>query len=154
MGHTIVEKIIAAHSDRAEVTAGEFVDVDLDLVMANDITAPLALQEFKKLGVERVYDRDKVVLVGSHFVPAKDIAAAQNMKEMREFAREQEITHFFEPGKAGIEHALLPQEGLVAPGELVLGADSQSNTYGALQCLASGFGSTDCAIAIDRKSVV
>ena len=148
MGHTIAEKIIAAHSGRDEVSAGEFVDVNLDLVMANDITAPLALQEFAKLGVEHVFDRDKVVLVGSHFVPAKDIAAAQNMKEMREFARAQGITHFFEPGKGGIEHALLPQEGLVAPGEIVLGADSHTNTYGALQCLASGFGSTDAAIAM------
>jgi 3-isopropylmalate/(R)-2-methylmalate dehydratase large subunit len=153
MGHTIVEKIIAAHTDRDEVSAGDFVDVRLDLVMANDITAPLALIEFGKLGVDRVFDRDKVVLVGSHFVPAKDIAAAQNMKVMREFARAQEITHFFEPGKGGIEHALLPQEGLVAPGEVVLGADSHTNTYGALQCLASGFGSTDAAIGMATGSI-
>jgi len=148
MGHTLAEKIIAAHCDRDEVWPGDFVDVNLDLVMANDVTAPLAVREFRKLGVSHVYDRDKVVLVGSHFVPAKDIAAAQNMKEMREFAREQQITHFFEPGKGGIEHALLPQEGIVAPGEIVLGADSHTNTYGAIQCLASGFGSTDCAIAM------
>ncbi|MPZ14756.1 MAG: homoaconitate hydratase family protein [Chloroflexi bacterium] len=148
MGHTIAEKIIAAHCGRDDVRPGEFVDVDLDLVMANDVTAPLAIREFRKLGVDRVWDRDKVVLVGSHFVPAKDIASAQNMKDMREFAREQEITHFFEPGKGGIEHALLPQEGIVAPGEIVLGADSHTNTYGAIQSLASGFGSTDCAIAM------
>lgn len=148
MGHTLAEKIIATHCGREEVWPGEFVDVDLDLVMANDVTAPLAVREFRKLGVSQVFDRDKVVLVGSHFVPAKDIAAAQNMKEMREFAREQELTYFFEPGKGGIEHALLPQEGLVAPGEVVLGADSHTNTYGAIQCLAAGFGSTDCAIAM------
>lgn len=148
MGHTLVEKIIAAHCGRDEVWPGEFVDVDLDLVMANDVTAPLAIREFRKLGVSRVFDPERVVLVGSHFVPAKDIAAAQNMKEMREFAREQELTHFFEPGKGGIEHALLPQEGLVAPGQVVLGADSHTNTYGAIQCLAAGFGSTDCAIAM------
>ncbi|MEA2642341.1 MAG: 3-isopropylmalate/(R)-2-methylmalate dehydratase large subunit [Chloroflexota bacterium] len=148
MGHTIVEKIIAAHAGRDEVSANDFVDVSVDWVMANDITAPLAIMEFHKLGVERVFNNERVVLVGSHFVPAKDIAAAQNMKDMREFAKEQGIVHFFEPGKGGIEHALMPQEGITAPGEFLLGADSHTNTGGALQCLAAGFGSTDCAIAM------
>ena len=148
MGHTIVEKIIAAHAARDEVWPGEFVDVDLDIVMANDVTAPLAIREFRKLGIDRVWDPDRVVLVGSHFVPAKDIAAAQNMKEMREFAREEGIVHFFDAGKGGIEHALLPEEGLVAPGEILAGGDSHSNTYGGIQCLGAGFGSTDIAIAM------
>src|SRR5581483_4221415 len=115
MGHTLAEKIIAAHAGRDEVKANEFVDVNLDWVMANDITAPLAIIEFRKLGVPRVFDPERIVLVGSHFVPAKDIAAAQNMKDMREFARDQGISHFFEPGKGGIEHALMPQQGITAP---------------------------------------
>ncbi|MFN2489556.1 MAG: 3-isopropylmalate dehydratase large subunit [Actinomycetota bacterium] len=143
MGQTITEKILAAHAQRDEVRPGEIVMCKVDLAMANDVTAPAAANAFKRMGVERVWDRSRVALVASHFVPAKDIASAGLMKHMRDFALEQDIEHFFEIGRGGIEHILLPEEALVLPGDLVIGADSHSCTYGALGCFSTGVGSTD-----------
>jgi 3-isopropylmalate/(R)-2-methylmalate dehydratase large subunit len=144
---TLVEKILAEHSDNKEVSPGEFINVRVDLVMANDITAPIAIREFKRLGVNRVFDPNKVVMVPDHFVPNKDIASAEQAKLMREFAREQGVI-YFELGEMGIEHVLLPEQGLVLPGEVVIGADSHTCTYGALGAFATGMGSTDIATAM------
>ncbi|MHB0977281.1 MAG: 3-isopropylmalate dehydratase large subunit [Candidatus Aquicultorales bacterium] len=148
MGQTITEKILAAHCGKGEVRPGELINARVDLVLANDITAPLAIKEFKKMGVEEVFDRDKVVLVPDHFAPNKDIASAEQCKMVREFARDKEITNFFEVGRMGIEHALLPEQGLVVPGDVVVGADSHTCTYGALGAFSTGVGSTDVAAAI------
>lgn len=144
---TLVEKILAEHSDKKEVSPGEFINVRVDLVMANDITAPIAIREFKRLGVDRVFDPNKVVMVPDHFVPNKDVASAEQAKMMREFAREQGII-YFELGEMGIEHVLLPEQGLVLPGEVVIGADSHTCTYGALGAFSTGMGSTDIAAAM------
>ncbi len=144
---TLVEKILAEHSNNKEVSPGEFINVRVDLVMANDITAPIAIKEFKRLGVERVFDPNKVAMVPDHFVPNKDIASAEQAKMMREFADEQGII-YFEVGEMGIEHVLLPERGLVLPGEVVIGADSHTCTYGALGAFATGMGSTDIAAAM------
>jgi len=144
---TLVEKILAEHSDNKEVSPGEFINVRVDLVMANDITAPIAIREFKRLGVKHVFDPGKVVMVPDHFVPNKDIASAEQAKMMREFAREQGLI-YFEVGEMGIEHVLLPEQGLVLPGEVVIGADSHTCTYGALGAFATGMGSTDIAAAM------
>jgi len=144
---TLVEKILAEHSDNKEVSPGEFINVRVDLVMANDITAPIAIREFRRLGVDRVFDPGKVVMVPDHFVPNKDIASAEQAKLMREFAHEQGII-YFEVGEMGIEHVLLPEQGLVLPGEVVIGADSHTCTYGALGAFATGMGSTDIAAAM------
>jgi 3-isopropylmalate/(R)-2-methylmalate dehydratase large subunit len=144
---TLVEKILAEHSDKKEVSPGEFINVRLDLVMANDITAPIAIREFRRLGVDRVFDPGKVVMVPDHFVPNKDVASAEQAKLMREFAREQGLI-YFEVGEMGIEHVLLPEQGLVLPGEVVIGADSHTCTYGALGAFATGMGSTDIAAAM------
>jgi 3-isopropylmalate/(R)-2-methylmalate dehydratase large subunit len=144
---TLVEKILAEHSDNKEVSPGEFINVRVDLVLSNDITAPIAIREFKRLGVDRVFDPGKVVMVPDHFVPNKDIASAEQAKLMREFAREQGII-YFELGEMGIEHVLLPEQGLVLPGEMVIGADSHTCTYGALGAFATGMGSTDIASAM------
>jgi 3-isopropylmalate/(R)-2-methylmalate dehydratase large subunit len=142
---TVTEKILARGAGESKVEPGQLIMADVDLAMANDITAPLAIDAFKQIGVERVWDRDKVALVPSHFVPAKDIASASLSQRMRAFAHEQEVTHYFEIGRSGIEHILLPEEGLIAPGEVVIGADSHSCTYGALGCFSTGVGSTDLA---------
>jgi len=147
MPSTVAEKILAAHSGRKEVEAGELLNVRVDVAMANDITTPPAIKEFRRLEVERVWDPERVVLVMDHFCPAKDIAAATNAKTSREFAREQGIKHFFEGGPAGIEHALLPEQGLVGPGEVVIGADSHTCTYGAVGSFACGVGHTDMGVA-------
>jgi 3-isopropylmalate/(R)-2-methylmalate dehydratase large subunit len=144
---TLVEKILAEHSDNKEVSPGEFINVRVDLVMANDITAPIAIKEFRRLGLDRVFDPGKVVMVPDHFVPNKDIASAEQAKLMREFAYEQGII-YFEVGEMGIEHVLLPEQGLVLPGEVVIGADSHTCTYGALGAFATGMGSTDIAAAM------
>ncbi len=144
---TLVEKILAEHSDNKGVSPGEFINVRVDLVMSNDITAPIAIREFKRLGVDRVFDPGKVVMVPDHFVPNKDIASAEQAKLMREFAHEQGII-YFELGEMGIEHVLLPEQGLVLPGEVVIGADSHTCTYGALGAFATGMGSTDIAMAM------
>jgi 3-isopropylmalate/(R)-2-methylmalate dehydratase large subunit len=145
MSQTITEKILAAHSGRDEVRPGEIVMCRVDLAMANDVTAPSAVDAFRKMGTETVWDKSKVALVASHFVPAKDIASANLMTRMREFAIEQDVEHFFEVGRGGIEHILLPEEALVLPGDVVIGADSHSCTYGALGCFSTGVGSTDLA---------
>jgi len=144
---TLVEKILAAHTDKKKVSPGEFINVRVDLVMANDITAPIAIREFQRIGVDKVFDPKRVVMVPDHFVPNKDIASAEQVKLMREFAREQEIL-YFEVGQMGIEHVLLPEQGLVLPGDVVIGADSHTCTYGALGAFATGMGSTDIAAAM------
>ncbi|MCX7681957.1 MAG: 3-isopropylmalate dehydratase large subunit [Anaerolineae bacterium] len=150
MGHTLAEKIIADHllNGPAEVWPGDLVEVHVDLVLANDITAPIALREFEKLGVQRVFDPAKVVLVADHFTPNKDIKSAEQCAQVRRFARELGLPHYFDVGRMGIEHVLLPEQGLVAPGDLVVGADSHTCTYGALGAFATGMGSTDIAVAM------
>ncbi len=145
MNQTITEKIIAAHAHLNQVRPGQMVEVDVDVAMANDITAPISIKVFKDAGVEKVFDPDKIVLVPDHFVPNKDIESAQLVKEVRTFAHEQGIEHFFELDEMGIEHALLPEQGLVLPGDLVIGADSHTCTYGGLGAFSSGMGSTDVA---------
>lgn len=148
MGQTITEKILAAHSGHDRVRPGEIVTCRVDLAMANDVTAPPAVDAFRAMGAGRVWDANKVALVASHFVPAKDAASAQLMSRMRAFAVEQDIEHFFEVGRGGIEHILLPEEALVLPGDLIIGADSHSCTYGALGCFSTGVGSTDLAAVL------
>jgi 3-isopropylmalate/(R)-2-methylmalate dehydratase large subunit len=144
---TIVEKILAAHAGKKAVSPGEFIDVRVDLILANDITAPLAISEFQRIGVKKVFDPQRVVMVPDHFVPNKDIPSAEQAKLMREFAQEQGVI-YFEVGQMGIEHVLLPEQGLVLPGEVIIGADSHTCTYGALGAFATGMGSTDIAAAM------
>jgi len=148
MPQTITEKILAAHAGVDEVRPGEIVMCKVDLAMANDVTAPAAADAFRKMGAGKVWDRTKVALVASHFVPAKDIATAKLMTRMREFALEQDIEHYFEVGRGGIEHILLPEEALTLPGDVVIGADSHSCTYGALGCFSTGVGSSDLAAVL------
>ena len=143
MPMTITEKILAAHACREIVSPGELIQVNVDLALANDITAPLAIGVFDRLGAREVFDREKIALVPDHFVPNKDIESAQQVKLMREFARKHRIRHFFELGETGIEHVILPEKGLVSPGDLVIGADSHTCTYGALGAFSAGVGSTD-----------
>ncbi|MCP4650065.1 MAG: 3-isopropylmalate dehydratase large subunit [PVC group bacterium] len=145
MGYTIAEKIFNKHIKGKKVKAGDFVYAKVDVALGNDITAPIAIDQFKKIGVKKVYDRKKIVLVPDHFTPAKDIKSAEQAKALREFAREQKIVHYYEVGRMGIEHALLPELGIVRPGELIIGADSHTCTYGALGAFATGMGSTDLA---------
>jgi 3-isopropylmalate/(R)-2-methylmalate dehydratase large subunit len=147
MGMTITEKILARHTDLAEVSPGMLINARVDIALGNDITAPIAIEAFRNAGGTKVFDREKVVLVPDHFAPNKDIASAEQCKVMRDFVREQDITHYYEVGKAGIEHALLPEQGVVLPGDLVIGADSHSCTYGALGAFGIGVGSTDLAAA-------
>ena len=142
---TITEKILASHAGKKRVAPGDLVDAKIDFALGNDITAPLAIQAFKEIGARRVFHRDRVALVPDHFTPAKDILSAGNCKLLRDFAREQHVTHFFEIGEVGIEHTLLPEQGLVLPGDVVIGADSHTCTYGALGAFATGVGSTDLA---------
>jgi 3-isopropylmalate/(R)-2-methylmalate dehydratase large subunit len=143
----MTEKILAKGAGRDSVTPGEIVEVAVDLVMTNDITAPLSIAEFKKTGLERVFDPNKVVFVPDHFVPAKDIKSAEQAKIMREFAHEQG-TLYFEIGRAGIEHVVLPENGLTLPGDIIIGADSHTCTYGAFNAFSTGMGSTDIAAAM------
>jgi len=145
---TVAEAILAARAGLPEVAPGMLIEANLDLVLANDITAPIAIHEFERLGVPRVFDRSKIVLVPDHFAPNKDIKSAEQCLEMRRFAQAQEIVHYFEVGRMGIEHVLLPEQGLVLPGDLVVGADSHTCTYGALGAFATGVGSTDVAVAM------
>ncbi len=145
MGMTITEKIIAAHCDRDTVQPGEYVMANVDLCLGNDITAPIAIEEFERVGFTEVWDPERIALVPDHFTPCKDIQAATLVKQLREFADEHEITHYFEMGRVGIEHALLPEQGLVGPGQLIIGADSHTCTYGALGAFSTGVGSTDLA---------
>ncbi|MDI6689932.1 MAG: 3-isopropylmalate dehydratase large subunit [Actinomycetota bacterium] len=145
MGMTITEKILAVHASKREVSPGELINVKLDVVLGNDVTTPLAIEGFKKIGVSKVFDPNKVVLVPDHYTPNRDIKAAEQCKILRNFAHEQGLTHYYEVGRMGIEHALLPEEGLVLPGEVIIGADSHTCTYGALGAFATGVGSTDMA---------
>ena len=145
---TITEKILSANSGKKIISAGELIDVRIDLALGNDITAPLAIQAFKEIGVKKVFNRNRVVLVPDHFTPAKDIPSAEQCKILREFAKTQHLTHYFEVGQCGIEHALLPEKGLVLPGEVVVGADSHTCTYGGMGAFSTGVGSTDLGAAM------
>ncbi len=146
MGMTMTQKILAAHAGLDEVRPGQLIMADLDFVLGNDITSPVAINEFNKAGFDSVFDKDKVTMVMDHFAPNKDIKAAAQCKQCREFCGEHSITHFYDVGSMGIEHALLPEKGLVAPGECIIGADSHTCTYGALGAFSTGVGSTDmCA---------
>ncbi len=145
---TITEKILAAHAGRDKVSAGELINAKLDVVLANDITAPISINEFKKIGAKDVFDKDKIALIPDHFAPQKDIKAAEQCKLLREFSREHDLSLYFEVGRMGVEHALLPEQGIVLPGDLVIGADSHTCTYGALGAFSTGVGSTDVASAM------
>jgi 3-isopropylmalate/(R)-2-methylmalate dehydratase large subunit len=145
MAMTMTQKILAAHAGLKEVEAGQLIEARLDLVLGNDITAPVAIKEFAKIGAEGVFDKSKVALVPDHFAPNKDIKAAEQCKVMREFALAKGIVNYFEVGEMGIEHALIPEKGLVLPGDLVIGADSHTCTYGAVGAFSTGVGSTDMA---------
>jgi 3-isopropylmalate/(R)-2-methylmalate dehydratase large subunit len=142
---TITEKILAAHAGLEEVAPGQLIECGLDIVLANDVTAPIAIREFAKIGVDKVWDPARVALVPDHYTPNKDIKSAEQAKIMRDFARAQEITHYWEIGCMGVEHALLPEQGVVVPGDCIIGADSHTCTYGALGAFATGVGSTDAA---------
>ena len=148
MGMTIVEKILAGHAGLDRVVPGQLVEARIDRVLANDITAPIAIREFRQAGGRKVFDPERIILVPDHFAPNKDIASAEQCKLMREFAYEQQLTHYFEVGRMGIEHALLPEQGLILPGEIIVGADSHTCTHGALGAFATGVGSTDVAAAM------
>jgi len=145
MGMTMTQKILADHAGLRQVTAGQLIEADLDLVLGNDVTAPVAIHEMEKMTIKKVFDKDKIALVPDHFTPNKDIKSAENCKYMREFAADQEISNYFEIGEMGIEHALLPEKGLVVAGEVIIGADSHTCTYGALGAFSTGVGSTDMA---------
>jgi 3-isopropylmalate/(R)-2-methylmalate dehydratase large subunit len=148
MGMTITEKIMAQHAGLSSVTPGQLIQSSVDIILANDITAPLAIEQFRSSGTKAVCDRNKVVLVADHFAPHKDILSAEQCRFVREFAHEQNLTHYYEGGEMGIEHALLPEKGIVKPGYVVIGADSHTCTYGALGAFATGVGSTDVAAAM------
>ena len=145
---TITEKILAAHAGTDKVSAGDLITARVDITLANDITGPVAVEEFDKIGVEKVFDAERVVFVPDHFVPNKDIKSAQNAKIIREFSKKQGLRHYFEVGRVGIEHVLLPDKGIVCPGDVVIGADSHTCTYGAIGAFATGVGSTDLACAM------
>ncbi|MDD5712611.1 MAG: 3-isopropylmalate dehydratase large subunit [Smithellaceae bacterium] len=148
MGRTITEKILAAHTTQKGIRTGMLINARVDIALGNDVTAPIAIAEFRKAGGVNVFDKEKVVLVPDHFTPNKDIASAEQCRIVRQFAREQGLTNYFEIGEVGVEHALLPEQGIVLPGDLVIGADSHTCTYGALGAFATGVGSTDLAAAM------
>ena len=148
MGMTITEKILSRHAGLDKVRPGMLINAKLDIALGNDITAPIAIDAYRKAGGKEVFDREKVVLVADHFAPNKDIDSAEQCKLMRDFAHEQRLTHYYDVGEAGVEHALLPEKGIVVPGDLVAGADSHTCTYGALGAFATGVGSTDLAAAM------
>ena len=145
MGMTMTQKILAAHAGLDKVEAGQLINVRLDLVMGNDVTSPVAINEMKAKGFTDVFDREKIALVMDHFTPNKDIKSAEHCKQVRQFAREYKIKNFFDVGQMGIEHALLPEKGIVISGDTVIGADSHTCTYGALGAFSTGVGSTDMA---------
>ncbi|QEY35461.1 3-isopropylmalate dehydratase large subunit [Caproiciproducens galactitolivorans] len=145
MGMTMTQKILAAHAGLESVSAGQLIEAELDLVLGNDITSPVAINEFEKCGASSVFHKDKIALVLDHFTPNKDIKAAEQCRQVRNFANQYQITNFFDVGQMGIEHALLPEKGLVVPGDCVIGADSHTCTYGALGAFSTGVGSTDMA---------
>ncbi len=148
MGMTMTQKILAAHAGLDNVVAGQLIEAQLDLCLGNDITAPVAINEFERCGATRVFDNTRIALVMDHFTPNKDIKAAQQVKRTREFAGKYDIVNFFDVGRMGIEHALLPEQGLVGPGDCIIGADSHTCTYGALGAFSTGVGSTDLAAGI------
>lgn len=145
---TIAEKILADHAGLEELEPGQLINAKLDVVLANDVTAPIGIKEFEQIGAKEVFDRERIVLVLDHFTPNKDIKSAEQCKIVRQFAKKHKITHFYEGGEAGIEHALLPDKGLVLPGDCIIGADSHTCTYGALGAFSTGVGSTDFAAAM------
>ena len=145
MGRTITEKILAAHCGEKEVEPGQFILANVDMALGNDVTAPLAIDEFEKTGKACVFDKEKIALVPDHFSPNKDIKSAEQCKVLRDFAKKQNIKHYYELGQMGIEHALLPEQGVVMPGDVVIGADSHTCTYGAIGAFSTGVGSTDLA---------
>lgn len=148
MGMTMTEKLLADHAGKEEVKPGELINARVDLVLGNDITAPVAIKEFAKIGIGKVFDPERIALVPDHFTPNKDIKSAEQAKILRDFAKQYEIVYYFEVGRMGIEHCLLPEQGLVGPGDLVIGADSHTCTYGALGAFSTGVGSTDMAAAM------
>ena len=150
MGMTMTQKILAAHAGLESVKAGQLIEAKLDLVLGNDVTTPVAIKEFNKIGVDKVFDKDKVAIVPDHFTPNKDIKSAEHCKLVRGFAHCKEVTNYFEVGQMGIEHCLLPEKGLVVPGDVVIGADSHTCTYGALGAFSTGVGSTDMAVGMAR----
>lgn len=145
MGMTMTQKILASHAGLSKVETGQLIEANLDLVLGNDITTPVAIKEFEKIGLKEVFDKAKVAIVPDHFTPNKDIKAAQQCKCVREFAYDKNVENYFEVGEMGIEHALLPEKGLVVPGDVIIGADSHTCTYGALGAFSTGIGSTDMA---------
>ena len=145
MGMTMTQKILAAHAGLESVTAGQLIEAKLDLVLGNDITSPVAINELEKAGVDKIFDRERIALVMDHFTPNKDIKAAEQVKKVRTFAHKYDVLNYFDVGQMGIEHALLPEQGLVGPGDCVIGADSHTCTYGALGAFSTGVGSTDMA---------
>ncbi|MDO4281739.1 MAG: 3-isopropylmalate dehydratase large subunit [Peptococcaceae bacterium] len=148
MGMTMTQKIIAAHAGLPEVHAGQLVTAKVDMVLSNDITGPVAIREMHKAGLNSVFDKNKIAMVPDHFSPAKDIKSAEQCKAIRDFAKEHEITHYYEVGKMGVEHCLLPEQGVVGAGQLIIGADSHTCTYGAVGAFSTGMGSTDIAAAM------
>ncbi|MBU2591437.1 MAG: 3-isopropylmalate dehydratase large subunit [Nitrospinae bacterium] len=148
MGMTITEKILAAHCGQDKVSPGDLIMAKIDIALGNDITAPIAIKEFKSIGAAKVFDKERVVLVPDHFTPNKDIQSAEQVCTLRNFSREQDITNYFEIGRMGVEHALLPEQGLVVPGDVIIGADSHTCTYGALGAFSTGVGSTDLGAAM------
>jgi len=153
MGMTITEKILAAHAGKDKVSPGELINCKVDIVLGNDITTPPAIKEFERIGVNKVFDKDRIVLVPDHFAPAKDMKSANQVKMMKDFAKKYGIPNFYEIGCMGIEHALLPEEGLTLPGDLIIGADSHTCTYGAVGAFSTGVGSTDMAAAMATGEV-
>ena len=148
MGMTMTQKIIAAHAGLPEVHAGQLVTAKVDMVLSNDITGPVAIREMRKVGMDTVFDNTKVAMIPDHFSPAKDIKSAEQCKAIRDFAKEHQIKHYYEVGKMGVEHCLLPEQGIVGAGQLIIGADSHTCTYGALGAFSTGMGSTDIAAAM------
>ncbi|MBU0650897.1 3-isopropylmalate dehydratase large subunit [bacterium] len=148
MGMTITEKILAAHCGEDKVTPGQFIEADLDLILGNDVTAPIAIKNFKESGSKKVFDKNKVALIPDHFTPNKDIQSAEQCKILRDFANQQCLKHYYDQGEVGVEHALLPEIGAIKPGYAIIGADSHTCTYGALGAFSTGVGSTDLAAAM------
>lgn len=148
MGMTMTQKIIAAHASLSEVHAGQLVTAKVDMVLSNDITGPVAIREMNKVGMDCVFDKNKIAMIPDHFSPAKDIKSAEQCKAIRDFAKKHEIKHYYEVGKMGVEHCLLPEQGIVGAGQLIIGADSHTCTYGAVGAFSTGMGSTDIAAAM------
>ena len=148
MAMTMTQKILAAHAGLESVTAGQLIEAKLDMVLGNDITSPVAINEFERCGADSIFDRTRISLVMDHFTPNKDIKAAEQVMRVRNFANKYDVENFFDVGRMGIEHALLPEQGLVGPGDCIIGADSHTCTYGALGAFSTGVGSTDMAAAM------